>query len=284
MIWLRRLGFASLFTLGALYMMALAYLYVFQRLFLYAPSPVEISPAEVKLPQAQVVRLKTMDGETIVAWWIPPQGDKPVTLFLHGNGDRLDKRAKRFEMMIEKGEGLLAVSYRGYGGSTGSPSEEGLHADAVAAYTWLVERMPPERIVVHGYSLGTAVAVKLASEHPIKALALESPFLSALAMAKLRYGMFPVALLMKDPFRSDEYITRIKAPVIILHGTADPTVPFAQGRALYEKALNPKQFVAYEGANHTNLGEFGALNAIRDFVAAQSVKTATSPVPSLSGQ
>jgi uncharacterized protein len=265
MIWLRRLGFATLFTLGALYMMALAYLYAFQRSFLYAPSPVEIAPSEVKLPQAQVVRLKTMDGETIVAWWIPPQNDKPVTLFLHGNGDSLDKRAVRFQAMVKNGEGLLAVSYRGYGGSTGSPSEEGLHADALAAYTWLVERMPPERIVVHGYSLGTAVAVKLASEHTIKALAL----------AKLRYGMFPVAWLMKDPFPSDERITRVKAPVIILHGTADPTVPFAQGRALYEKAPDPKQFIAYEGANHTNLGEYGALDAIRAFAATQSVKTAT---------
>jgi cephalosporin-C deacetylase-like acetyl esterase len=116
------------------YISALTYLYMQQRNFLFAPSPVEISPSTAGFPQAEVMRLKTHDGESIVTWWVAPQNDKPVTIFFHGNSDRLDKRVERFKIMTSEGDGLLAVSYRGYGGSSGKPSEAGFFEDARTAY------------------------------------------------------------------------------------------------------------------------------------------------------
>ena len=145
--------------------------------------------------------------------------------------------------------GVVALSYRGYGGSTGSPSETGLIADAQAAYAFATARMPPERIVVWGELLGTGVAVALASTHRVGRLVLESPFTSAADVGARVYWYLPVQLLMKDPFRSDERIGKVTAPLLVLHGARDNVVPIALGERLFARANEPKRFVRFaEGA------------------------------------
>ena len=164
----------------------------------------------------------------------------------------------------------MALSYRGYGGSTGSPSETGLIADAQAAYAFATARVPPERIVVWGESLGTGVAVALASTQRIGRLVLEAPFTSAADVGARVYWFLPVQLLMKDPFRSDERIGKVTVPLLVLHGARDNVVPIALGERLFARANEPKRFVRFADGGHNDLDEYGALETVRAFIAQMS--------------
>ncbi len=187
----------------------LVLMYVFQRAMMYFPDPSRIAPQQAGLPQAQEVELTSSDGEKLIAWYVAPRGDKPLVLYFQGNAEGLAARAGRFAWMIADGDGLLALNYRGYGGSTGKPSEDGLIRDATAAYDFARARYPAKRIVLFGESLGTAVAVALAAGHEIGALILDAPFTSAAAVGAAAYPFAPVRRLMKDTFRSDERIGRV---------------------------------------------------------------------------
>src|SRR6202008_1243248 len=136
---------------AAVYGLALGGVFLFQRKLMYFPSRVALAPADVGLSQAQVLSLKTSDGETLVAWHIAPKPGKPLILYFHGNGGGLELRNIRFQKLTETGYGLLAVEYRGYGGSTGSPSEAGLLQDGQAGYVEaLALGAAPKSIVVMG--------------------------------------------------------------------------------------------------------------------------------------
>jgi fermentation-respiration switch protein FrsA (DUF1100 family) len=250
----------------AVYGGALALVYVGQRSLQYHPDKVRTPPATAGLPSAEELELTTTDGEKVIVWHVPPKGDKPVVLYFHGNGGSLAWRANRFKSFTADGTGLVALSYRGYGGSTGSPTEAGLIADAQAAYAFTAARYPAERIAVWGESLGTGVAVALAASQRISRLILESPFTSAADVGAKVYWFLPVQLLMKDAFRSDERIGKITVPILILHGTADTVVPFSFGQKLFALANEPKRLVRLEGGGHSNLDQFGARDAIRAFL------------------
>ena len=157
----------------------LALMYVFQRSLMYFPDRARTPPAAAGLPQAEEVALTSSDGESLIAWYVPPQGSKPLVIYFHGNGGALNLRADRFRWLTTDGFGLLGLSYRGYGGSSGKPSESGLLLDAMAAYDFAAARFPAGRIVLWGKSLGTGVAVALAVERPIGGLILDAPFTSA---------------------------------------------------------------------------------------------------------
>ena len=147
--------------------------------------------------------------------------------------------------------------YRGYGGSTGTPTEAGLINDARAAYAFAAERYPASRIVLWGESLGTGVAVALAAEKPIGRLILDAPYTSALDIARANYPFLPVRLLMKDQFRSDERIAQVKAPVLILHGEADHIIPIAYGERLFAMIPGEKRFIRFRGGHHVDLDRHG---------------------------
>ncbi|RXT46423.1 hypothetical protein B6S44_26830 [Bosea sp. Tri-44] len=254
--------------LGA-YVAVLALLYVKQRDLLYPRNPARIDIATVDLPGVEETELTTSDGERLIAWVVPPREGKPVLLYFHGNGGNFARgnRRTRFGALTEDGTGLFAVNYRGYGGSTGTPSEAGLLLDARAAYTAAVARFGAGRLIGYGESLGTGVVLKLAAEQPLKAVILDAPYLSTAAVAQLTYPYVPVALLMKDQFRSDTVIGRVRAPLLVLHGERDRVIPFAQGRALYELANPPKRFIRFPEGNHENLPAHGSVPEIRRFLA-----------------
>src|SRR5581483_5472053 len=138
-----------------------ALLFVAQRSLQYHPETFRTAPAAAGLPQAEEVVLDTPDRERVIVWHVPPKGDEPVILYFHGNGGALRHRVERFRTFAAEGIGIVALSYRGYGGSTGSPTETGLLADGLAAYNYATARYSPDRIVLWGESLGTGVAVAL---------------------------------------------------------------------------------------------------------------------------
>lgn len=251
------------------YIAALALLYARQRDLLFPRDPARAEIAAAGLRAAEELVVTTADGERLVAWAVPPQGDKPVLLYFHGNAGNLGRPARlaRFRALTEDGTGLFAISYRGYGGSTGSPSEAGLLLDARAAYAAAAQRYGAERLVGYGESLGTGVALKLAAELPLKAVVLEAPYLSTLAVAQARYPFIPLGPFMRDPFRSDEIIGQVKAPLLILHGERDHVVPFAQGQALFDLANPPKRFLRFPEGRHEDLPEHGAIPEVRRFLA-----------------
>lgn len=244
----------------------LALMYVAQRSLMYFPDPARRAPAEAGLPQAEEVTFAAADGETLVAWHVPPRDGKPVVIYFQGNGGGLDLRANRFRNLVADGTGLLALCYRGYGGSTGRPSEAGLILDAQAAYGFAAARYPPERLVLWGESLGTGVAVALAAERPVARVLLESPYTSAADIAAAVYPFAPVRLLMKDQFRSDARIGRVTAPVLVLHGALDRIIPIRFGERLFELIRSPKRFVRLPEAEHNDHEAFGALEKVRGFI------------------
>ena len=189
-----------------------------------------------------------------------------MVLFFLGNGDFLAGRVSRFKGITADGTGLVALSYRGYAGSTGAPSEQGLLQDAAAAYAFATERYDAKRIVAWGFSLGTGVAVAIASEHPVGKLILEAPYTSTVDVAASLFRFVPIRLLMRDQFHSDQRIARVAAPLLIMHGTNDPAIPITFGERLFALAHEPKKLVRFPGGGHENLDNFGALETARAFI------------------
>jgi len=243
-----------------------ALMYVAQRSLMYFPDTMRIAPADAGFAAAQEVVLDTADGEKIVAWHVPPRGDRPLVIYFHGNGGALVHRAARFRTLTEDGTGLLAVSYRGYGGSTGRPTEDGLIADAVAAYDFAAARHPTDRIVLFGESLGSGVAVALAATHTVGRVVLQAPFTSAADIGALAYPYLPVRLLMKDQFRSDLRIAKVTAPLLVIHGETDRVVPYRYGERLFALANEPKRMVRIARGNHNDLDSHGVLAEVRAFL------------------
>jgi fermentation-respiration switch protein FrsA (DUF1100 family) len=240
--------------------------YAAQRSLMYHPERLHTPPAAAGLFDAQEVVLDTADGEKVIVWNVPAKDGKPLILYFHGNAGSLRQRADRFRALASFGYGIVALSYRGYGGSTGSPSEAGLMADAEAAYAFAAARTPAQRIVVFGESLGTGVAVGLAAIHPIGGLILEGAFTSAIDVGVRTYWFLPVALLMKDPFRSDTRIGKLAVPLLMLHGVRDGVVPIALGERLFALANEPKRIVRFADGGHVDLDRYGALDAVRTFI------------------
>ena len=248
------------------YALVVAVLYFAQRSMLYHPTALRIPPAEAGMPEAEEVELRTSDGETLVAWHVPPRGDKPVVIYFHGNGEIIQWRIAHHRALIRNGAGLIAVNFRGYGGSTGSPTEDGLHRDAAAAYAFAVAHYPAQRIVLYGVSLGTGVAVKLAAEQPVAKLILEAPYTSTADVAAGMFPFVPVHWLMKDQLRSDQWIGKVHVPLLIMQGTRDEVIPIRFGERLFALANEPKQFVRFEGGGHNDLDKYGVGDVARKFI------------------
>ena len=245
--------------LAALYVAALAAMYAFQRSLLYpVPQASRTAPAAAGFPEAEEIIVGTRDGEQVILWHVAPKADRPVVIFFHGNGEVLAWRVPHFRALTADGTGLVALSFRGYGGSSGKPTEQGLLNDGRAAYEFAAARYAPARIVPWGYSLGTGVAVPLATAHPVGGLVLEAPFTSAVDVAAGAFPLFPVRWLMRDRFQSDRLIGALKAPLLVIHGDKDTVISASLGRRLFDLAPEPKRFVSIAGGTHVDLHERGS--------------------------
>lgn len=204
------------------------------------------------------IGLETPDGERLLAYWRRPDAGKPTLLTFHGNGSTPQPHAERFArdpVWRDSGVGLLAPAYRGYPGSSGSPSEEGLITDGLAALDFLRTQLGEEHpVILHGHSLGSAIAIAVAAQRPVEALYLESPFTSALAIAKRQYPFIP-GFLMRDPFRSDLRIAEAStAKVFIVHGAEDRVIRVEMARDLAALAPSPELFIVEDGDHVSILG------------------------------
>jgi hypothetical protein len=251
------------------YLGALAALFLLQRSFLFPiPQLARTTPAAAGFPQAEEHVLTTADGERVIVWHVPAKPGHPVVLYFHGNGDFLAGFFGRFRDIIADGTGIVALSFRGYAGSSGQPSEQGLLTDAAAAYAFATARYSADRIVAWGFSLGTGVAVALAAEQPVGKLILEAPYPSIADVAASAFPIFPVRLLIRDSFHSDQRIGRVNAPLLIMHGAKDPTIPIRFGERLFALAHEPKRFVRFPEGGHNDLDSYGATATARQFIGA----------------
>ncbi len=230
--------------------------WVFQRRLIYLPDRRDVPPAGSVLPGAVDVTLTTEDGLELGAWFLPavPRDALGSVLVLNGNAGNRADRAPLARALSREGLHVLLFDYRGYGGNPGTPTADGLLADARAALTALRDRpeTDPRRATYLGESLGAAVAVALAVEQPPHALALRSPFPSLAEIGRLHYPFLPVGWLLKDRYDVAGQIGRVDAPVLVVAGGADGIVPAASSRAVYDAAGEPKRWVLVDGAGHND--------------------------------
>lgn len=215
------------------------------------------------------VWIRTDDGVRLHGWWGEAPGARLATVYLHGNGGNISHRGAHIRAVRAAGSSILVIDYRGYGRSEGSPSEEGLYRDAVAAYRFVRNKgFPAGRIVVHGESLGTSVAVDLAAREPVSGVVLEAPFTSASDVAG--HVLPLLGPLLVRSFNTKAKIPALRAPLLVIHGEEDEIIPFAMGRKLFELAPEPKQFWAVPGAGHNDIAETGGkayVDRLRRFYA-----------------
>jgi uncharacterized protein len=253
--------------LALLYLAVLAIAYLAQRRLTYFPNATRFAPAEIGLSGVTEETLTAPDGAKLIAWYAPAPPGRPTLLYFHGNGGGLSGRAYRLERYQKAGFGILMMSYRGYSGSTGSPSEAANYADARLAYDSLRARgLKPADIFVYGESLGSGVATHLATQVPVAGVVLDAPFTSIPDVGAKAYPFLPVRLLMAERYDSASRIARINAPLLILHGTRDRVVPVTMGRRLNELAREPKRYIEFPPGGHVDLDAHGAVDAVRAWV------------------
>jgi fermentation-respiration switch protein FrsA (DUF1100 family) len=258
--------FVVLVSVG--YAGGLVVVFFVQRAFVFPiPQTLRTAPEAAGFPQAEERVLATLDGEKIIVWHVAAKPGHAVVIYFPGNGDVLAGCVNRFRAITADGTGLVAVSYRGYAGSSGRPSEQGLLEDAAATYGFTAAQYRADRIVLWGFSLGSGVAVAVAADQPVAKLILEAPYTS---IAEVAAGLLRIVprWLMRDPFRSDARIGRVTAPLLIMHGARDSAIPIAMGERLFALAHQPKQFVRFPEGGHDNLDNHGAIETARHFIGA----------------
>ncbi len=234
----------------ALYAVCVLCLAIFQRRFIYLRRN---HPYEAPPPPLREQHSISADGNRLISWVTPPT-TRPLTIvFFHGNGDYLKKSATYAKPYIDAGYGYMVCEYRGYSGLEGSPTEQGLYADARAQIRALImSGTPLNRMVFYGHSLGTGVATQMALEFAPLGLMLLAPFQSVAKMAQIRFPYFPANWVTRDRFESDLKINKVTCPVLIGHGTRDQIVPYREGLALFKLAKEPKEFITVEGGGHAD--------------------------------
>lgn len=259
----------------AVYGGLVAALFLFQRQLLYHPATSTPDPALSQVPDMRPVRLKTDDGLDLLAWYKPPAEGGRLAIYFHGNAGNIGHRGWKARRLIDGGLGVLLVSWRGFGGNAGSPSEDGLLHDARAALAFAVgEGIAPGRVVLYGESLGSGVAVALAAEQaaagsPVGALVLEAPYTSIAEVAQHHYFYIPAKYLVRDRFDSAARIAQVKAPLLVIHGERDRTIPVRFARELFARAAEPKEAVWLPAAGHNDIFEHGAWERLFAFLRAR---------------
>lgn len=207
------------------------------------------------------------DGLRFLTWHHPAPKDGKIILYFHGNAGNIGDRSVKFSSFADADYGVFAVSYRGYFGSEGKPSEDGLIKNAKAALKHLNKiGYDNSKIILFGESLGSGVAVQLAAANSeFRAIILESPYSSIVSVGQSRYWFAPVSLLLKDHFNSISFAEKISSPVLIFHGTDDEVVKIEEGKKLFEVIKSPKKFIEVQGAGHLGFPDEFLISEIKKF-------------------
>lgn len=260
----RRLAIGTAVAAVAVYIAITGGFYFFQRDFQYDRSGRMFELSETKLTTAELVSIPTSGGETVTGWYAPPAEGMPTILYFRGNSQSFSREHVRYEAFVAAGYGFLAFDYRGFPGSPGELNEDHVLADSIAAYDWLAQKGAP--IILWGRSLGSGPATYVASVKEAQALLLETPFLSALAVAADRYGFLPV-WLMHDQYHVDQWLPDVEEPVFVAHGTADRTIAVTHGERVYQLAPVKAGLWIEPGADHADLWERGIWQRAQAFFA-----------------
>ena len=257
----------TLIFVFALYLVATLSLYFFQRNLLYYPSENNYSGDHLTV-SIEKVKIKTQDNIELLSWYHEKNvKDYKTILFLHGNAGSLENRIHKINHFNDMDVNFLIISWRGFSGNKGKPTEQGLYKDARSAIKWLKEKgILEENIIIYGESLGTGVATEIAQNKNFAGVILESPFTSMVAAGKSKYPIFPINLLLKDKYESDKKIKNIKSPILIMHGEVDNIVPFWMGKKMFELANEPKY--SYFSKYDDHMMEFNKdlINSINLFI------------------
>ncbi|MFC1838693.1 alpha/beta hydrolase [Thermodesulfobacteriota bacterium] len=246
--------------------------------FVFFPqSNLDYSPGDFNL-KWQDIHIGTPDGEKLHGWLFHADPDAPFILFCHGNAGNISHRLDNIRLLMEMRLNVLIFDYRGYGKSTGNPSEKGIYLDTLSAYDYLAdkEKVKPEKIVVFGRSLGAAAAIDVAAKRKVKSVIIESAFLSTRHMAR-KMGIFSLlSPFLPAHYNNIEKIAMVTIPKLIIHGKKDEIVPVSMGEKLFEAAVKPKFFYWIEGAEHNDTFVVGGreyLNTFKNFVRDSKINT-----------
>ena len=234
-----------------IYLFILISTYLFQRNLLYHPTENNYFGDQLTV-SIDKVKIKTQDNIELTAWYHSKNlNDYKTILFLHGNAGSLENRIHKINHFKDMNVNFLLVSWRGFSGNKGKPTEKGLYLDAKGAVAWLKSKgIRENNIIIYGESLGTGVATEIAQNKNFGGIILESPFTSMIAAGKDKYPYLPVRLLLKDKYESDKKIKNINSPILIMHGKVDNIVPFHMGKKMYELANEPKYSYFSEYDDH----------------------------------
>lgn len=252
--------------IGGIYVVLGGGLYLFQKKFIFHP---DILPADYKfsydLPFEEI-RIPINDKELLSAVLFKAQSPRGIMLYFHGNARNISKYGKKTADFVKQGYDVLMMDYPTYGKSTGTLSEAAMYADALHMYEIARKRFSPDSIIIYGRSLGTGVAAQLASVRDCRQLVLEAPYYNITDMAKRLIPIYPYSIMLDYKFPTNEYLPEVTAPITILHGTEDRTIPIASGKKL-EKFLKPgDRFITIEGAGHRDLDDYPLYHKTLDSV------------------
>jgi fermentation-respiration switch protein FrsA (DUF1100 family) len=259
-----------LFAFLGIYLLWVVILYTNQRNYIYIPDRARPAPSAYDAEAMEVITVPMEDGTELQAWYgKPADASKPVILFFHGNAGNIGGRAGKAAVFLQAGYGVLLAEYSGYGGNPGAPSEQTFYANGRAYVDWLAgQGVTSDRIVLYGESIGSGTAVQIATENPgIRALILEAPFSSLVDSARMVVFYAPVPYLLKDHFDNLSKITKVRAPLLWLHGKRDSVVPYRLGAKLFKAANEPKTAATFSSGGHNDLYLHGAGQEILKFLA-----------------
>ena len=259
--------YLTLSSLIIAYIVLIIFIYFYQRNLLYHPSENNYQNDKIQFNYDEIF-IKVNDEIQLKSWIIKKDFKKLKTLVIfHGNAGHLSNRIYKLNELYKLDINILLISWRGFSGNKGSPTENNLYQDAEASIQWLNKQgVNNNQIILYGESLGTGVAVEIGKENNFNSIILESPFTSIENSAKIYYPYLPVKLLLKDRYDSISKIKMINTPILIMHGKKDDVVPFSMGKELFEKANSPKQ--SYFTPDDDHMMEFNSslLKKIKDFI------------------
>ena len=243
-----------LIVIFSLVLFRIYFVYLEQRALYYPAKEIIDTPSRLGVSYEEV-SFRTSDGETLNGWYVPGKNAKVTILYCRGNAGNISHRVHRIAFFHEMGVNFFIFDYRGYGKSSGKPSEKGLYEDAAAAHNYLVSRkdIGKTKIVVYGKSLGGAVAAEVCLRRNVSALILESSLASVILQAQQLYPFLPMNFLITQKYDTIAKVKNVNIPKLISHGKSDKVISFKHGEALFEAAADPKQFLPFEGGHNDDI-------------------------------
>ena len=264
--------------IAVVYGALVALVFWFQPRLVYFPmkGSYAVTPQSRGLP-FEAVRLKTDDGVQLAAWWVPSALPAHGTVLLfHGNAGNIAHRIDYAKMFYNLGYHTLLVDYRGYGESSGEPSEQGTYRDAMASWQWLTQTrgIKASDIVIFGESLGGGIATWLAAQHAPRALMVASTFTSIPDLGAQVYPWLPVRWISRIQYNSLAQLQKIRVPLLVAHSPGDDLIPYAHGRRLYEAANEPKTFLELSGGHNEGFvfARDDWVKAVQEFLQRHAIK------------